>query len=123
MSSGKIDSAARRKAFRKGHSSEWFAVLALVLKGYRPVARRYRTRHGEVDLIMRKGDLAVFVEVKARASEQAAVDAVTASAARRIAAAGDVWLSRQRDASRLSLRYDIVAVIPGRWPVHFPNAF
>jgi len=123
VNGGETGVAARRKAFRKGHLSEWFAALALVLKGYRPVARRYRTRHGEVDLIMRKGDLAVFVEVKARASEQAAVDAVTATAARRIAAAGDVWLSRQSDASRLSLRYDIVAVIPGRWPVHFPNAF
>jgi putative endonuclease len=85
--------------------------------------RRYKTRAGEVDLIVRKGDLIALVEVKARISEQAALDAVTATAARRIAAAGDVWLSRRKDAARLSIRCDIVAVMPYRWPRHFPGAF
>jgi putative endonuclease len=95
----------------------------MMLMGYRIVARRFRTKAGEVDLIARKGDLVALVEVKARTSEQAAVDAVTPTAARRIAAAGDIWLSRQRDAARLSIRCDIVAVMPWRWPVHFPDAF
>ncbi|WP_419907268.1 YraN family protein [Hoeflea sp.] len=120
---GPGDSAGRRRAYRRGHTAEWLAALALMLKGYRIVARRFRTRAGEVDLIARKGDLVALVEVKARTSEQAAVDAVTATAARRIAAAGDIWLSRQRDAARLSIRHDIVAVLPLRWPRHFPGAF
>ena len=113
----------RRRAERKGHWSEWLAAAALILKGYRPLARRYRTRLGEIDLIVRKRDLVAFVEVKARKDEQSAVDAVTRTAARRIAAAGDLWLSRRPDAAKLSVRYDIVAVIPGRWPRHFPDAF
>ena len=94
-----------------------------MLKGYRIVARRFRTRAGEVDLIARKGDLVALVEVKARPSERAAVDAVTATAERRIGAAGDIWLSRQTDAARLSIRCDIIAVVPWRWPKHFPDAF
>jgi putative endonuclease len=113
----------RRRAERKGHWSEWLAAAALILKGYRPLARRYRTRLGEIDLIVRKRDLVAFVEVKARKDEQSAVDAVTPTAAHRIAAAGDLWLSRRPDAAKLSVRYDIVAVIPGRWPRHFPDAF
>jgi hypothetical protein len=46
--------------------SEYLAAAILMLKGYRIVALRYRTRLGEIDIIARKGDLAVFVEVKAR---------------------------------------------------------
>ena len=81
---------------------------------------RYRTKIGEVDIIARKGDLAVFVEVKARVGEREAIDAVGATAQRRIRAAS---LSRRSDAARLSQRYDVVAVIPDCLPRHFPDAF
>ena len=113
----------KKRAYRRGHTAEWLAALALTLKGYRIVARRFRTKAGEVDLIVRKGDLVALVEVKARSGEREAVDAVTATAARRIAAAGDIWLSRQPDMAKLSVRCDIVAVLPWRWPRHFPGAF
>lgn len=116
-------SLKRRKAERRGHGAERLAALALRLKGYRIVARRYRTKLGEIDIIARKGDLVAFVEVKARRSAQAAIDAVSFPAQKRIRDAGDLWLSRQRDAHGLSLRYDIVAVLPWRWPVHFADAF
>ncbi|WP_180900135.1 YraN family protein [Martelella soudanensis] len=113
----------RRKAERRGRFAEGVAVLYLRFKGYRIVATRYKTHAGEIDIIARRGDLAVFVEVKARRAAQVAVDAVTPSAMRRIRAASDVWLSRQADAHRLSQRYDIVACLPGRLPRHFPDAF
>ncbi|MEM6464341.1 MAG: YraN family protein [Pseudomonadota bacterium] len=114
---------ARRRAQRRGHMAEWLAAAALMCRGYRIVARRFKTRCGEIDLIARKGDLVALVEVKARSDERTAIDAVTASSERRIAAAGDIWLSRQKDAMRLSIRHDIVAVLPWRWPRHFPGAF
>jgi len=119
----RADKRRRQRAQRRGHLAEGLAALALMCKGYRIVARRFRTGAGEVDLIARRGDLVVLVEVKARSSERAAVDAVTATAARRIGAAGDIWLSRQEDARQLSVRCDIVAVTPWRWPRHFPDAF
>ncbi|MCB5201513.1 YraN family protein [Neorhizobium sp. T786] len=113
----------RRKAERRGHVAEYAAALLLLLKGYRIVALRYRTKVGEIDLIARKGDLVVFVEVKARVGEREAVDAVSVTAQRRIRSASDVWLSRRADAARLSQRYDVVAVLPKRLPRHFPDAF
>ncbi len=113
----------RRKAERRGHVSEWIAAAYLFLKGYRILARRYRTKLGEIDIIARKGDLAVFIEVKARGDASLAVDAVSATAQKRIRAASDIWLSRQRDAHLISQRYDIVAVMPLRWPRHFIDAF
>ncbi len=113
----------RLKAFRRGHVSEYLAALYLLAKGYRIRAIRYRTKLGEIDIIARRGDLVVCVEVKARRDVDGAVFAVTASAQRRIRAASEIWLSRQPDAHRLSLRYDIVAVLPWRLPKHFADAF
>lgn len=113
----------RQQAERKGRRAEWMAAMALRLKGYRIVAKRFKTSVGEVDLIARKGDLVLLVEVKARADLMACHNAISATAARRIEAAGDQWLARQPDAHRLSVRRDLVAIIPRRWPAHVANAF
>jgi putative endonuclease len=118
-----LQRSKRLKAWRRGHLSEYLAALYLACKGYRILAIRYRTPLGEIDVVARKGDLAVFVEVKARRDALAAVDAVSFAAQSRIRAASDLWLARQPDHARLSQRYDIVAILPGRWPRHFADAF
>ena len=115
--------ARRRKSYRRGHRGEWLAAAALMLKGYRILARRYRTRLGEIDLIARRGDLVLIVEVKARRTLVEAMEAVARESERRIENAADIWLSRQPDHARLSLRFDMVAVLPWRWPVHVENVF
>ncbi len=113
----------RRKAERRGHAAEYWAALYLLLRGYRILAIRYRTRLGEIDLIARKRDVIAIVEVKARSSGEGAVDAVGGRSRQRIRAAADLWLSRRRYAGRFSLRFDIVAVLPRRLPKHFIDAF
>lgn len=113
----------RKRAERRGRWSEWAAAIFLMLKGYRILRLRYRVRAGEVDIIARRGDMIAFVEVKARRNLMSAIDAVTVTSQSRIRAAGDHWLARQPDAARLSLRYDIVAVLPWTWPRHIEGAF
>ena len=115
--------AAKRRHLGRGDRGEWLAAWALRLKGYRILARQYRTKLGEIDIIARRGDLVAIVEVKARPTLTAAMDAVGLTAQRRIEAAADLWLARQKDHARLSMRFDIVAVLPGRWPVHVPDAW
>ncbi|MBO6553871.1 MAG: YraN family protein [Roseitalea sp.] len=117
------DGAKRRKAERRGHAGETRAAWLMRLKGFRIVARRYKCRAGEIDLIARRGDLVAIVEVKARPSLGEAMDAVTAHTARRIIGATDHWLAGQPDHGRLSVRFDLVAILPGRWPIHVPAAF
>lgn len=118
------DKLARKQRFeRKGRRAEYLAALALVLKGYRIANMRYRTPVGEIDIVARKGDLIAFVEVKARRDLAAGVDAVSYPAQRRIAAAGEVFISRQSDSAQLSWRHDIVVVSPWAWPVHLKDAF
>ncbi len=113
----------RLSAYRRGNRGEWLAALALAAKGYRIVARNYRTKLGEIDLIARRGDLVAIVEVKARPTLAEAMDAIGRQSARRIDGAADMWLSRQPDFARLSVRFDLVAVLPWRWPVHVENVF
>jgi putative endonuclease len=114
--------AKRRKSYRRGHRGEGLAALALRLKGFRILARRYRTKLGEIDLIARRGNL-VLIEVKARRTLIEAMQAIAYESERRIEGAADLWLSRQPDYGRLSIRFDMVAVLPWRWPVHVENVF
>jgi putative endonuclease len=115
--------ATRAKANRRGHRGEAVAAFSLRLKGWRIVAKRYRSPLGEIDLIARRGDLIAMIEVKARPTLNAAMDAVAPSAQKRIMGSADLWLSRQKDASKLSIRFDIIAVLPWRWPIHIERAF
>jgi putative endonuclease len=113
----------RLNAYRRGHRSEWLAAVALIAKGFGIVARRYKTKLGEIDLIARRGDLVLIVEVKARSTLPAAMEAIGRESERRIEGAADLWLMRQPDYAKLSVRFDMVAVLPWRWPVHVPNVF
>ncbi|MFV0295362.1 MAG: YraN family protein [Hyphomicrobiaceae bacterium] len=97
--------------------------MALRLKGFHIVARRYKTKLGEIDLVARRGDLVLIVEVKARPTLDEAMDAISYESERRIGGAADLWLIRQRDHDRLSLRFDMVAVLPWRWPIHVEDSF
>lgn len=113
----------KQRSERKGRRAEYFAALALMIKGYRIVSLRYRTPVGEIDIVARKRDMVAFVEVKARRDLAAGVDAVSYPAQRRIAAAGELFISRQKDSALLSWRHDIVVVSPWAWPVHLKDAF
>ena len=57
----------RQAAHRLGHVAEWRAVWRLRLAGYSILARRYKTKLGEIDIVVRRGGMLAFVEVKARA--------------------------------------------------------
>ena len=112
----------RQAAYRRGHKAEWLAGTFLLAKGYRPLARRYRTPLGEIDLIVRRGRTIVFVEVKARNSLAEAFDAIGAAAERRLLAAADLWLASHPGAAGFDLRFDLVLIVPWRLPRHVPNA-
>lgn len=101
---------ARVAAERHGRRAERLAELALLLKGFRIVARRFRAAGGEIDLIARRRGLIVFAEVKARASLDEAVFAVTPRTRRRIENAGRRFLALNPRLSPDEVRYDIIAV-------------
>ena len=101
-----------------GQWAEAVARLYLRLKGYRILAGRYRAAGGEIDLIARKFDSIVFVEVKIRPDLATAMTAIDAAKCRRISRAGRHWLAANPWAARLTLRGDAVYLTPWRWPRH-----
>jgi len=113
----------RRATFLRGHRAERVALLFLLLKGYRPLARRYAAAGGEIDLIVARGDTIVFVEVKARGLMDDALGAITATKRRRFSRAARAWLARNPWAATKTWRADAVFVAPRRWPQHVTAAF
>ncbi len=94
-----------------GRISEDHAARFLASKGYRIKERNYRTRRGEIDIIAEHGQTLVFVEVKARSSDQHGrpLDSVTSPKERTIAAVAGAYLSTCEKRERLT-RYDVVEV-------------
>ena len=113
----------RAKAEAKGRVAEVVAIALLTAKGYALIRRRYKSPSGEIDLIMRGGDVTAFIEVKARASHDEAVQSVSPTQARRIAAAASHWMAQDEIANNGTCRFDIVAVNSALIPSHIENAF
>ncbi|WP_404286918.1 YraN family protein [Microvirga sp. RSM25] len=113
----------RRATFLRGHRAEWIALLFLVMKGYRPLARRYAASGGEIDLIVVRGDTIAFVEVKARGLMDDALSAITARKRQRFSRAVRTWLTRNAWAQGKTWRADAVFIAPKRWPRHIVSAF
>ena len=109
--------------YGRGLGAERTALLWLMLKGYRPLARRFSASGGEIDLVLRRGGTIVFCEVKARASLEAALTSLDEGKRRRIRRAAAAWQSRNPWAEGLFFRADAVYLAPGAWPRHVPDAF
>ena len=125
----------RQIAFRTGISAESRAAAFLIAKGFRILARRWKSPVGEIDIVARRRGLLIFVEVKAREKLDIFVEvkareklddaawAVSTPQRSRIIAAAEAWLARYGDARIRDMRFDVMLVAPGRMPRHIPAAF
>ena len=112
----------RRAAEKRGRGAETIAAFYLRLHGWRILARRVRVHGGEVDIVARRGRTLAFIEVKARASDDAAAFALDAWRLRRVAVAAERLAPRyMRDGD--DLRIDALFIVPGRWPRHLANVW
>lgn len=106
----------KRRAERYGRSSELLAVLALRLRGYRILIRRFRCPQGEIDIVARRGRTLSIVEVKARPDHDSAVLALTLGQRLRIERAAQALIARHPQLGVCDLRFDLMLVGRGRWP-------
>jgi putative endonuclease len=113
----------RRAAERRGKSAERLCLWYLRLKGYRILARRYKTPAGEIDLIVRRGDTLAAIEVKARADFDSANEAISYRQQQRIMRAIAHFLGRRPDLAMLAARFDVMLVAPRRLPRHLIDAW
>jgi putative endonuclease len=116
-------SPERLAAFRTGLSAESRAAAFLIAKGYRILAKRFRTPYGEIDLVARKRNLIAFVEVKARASFDEAAYAVTPRQQQHIVNAAQAWLMAHPEHAEFEMRFDAMLIAPRSLPRHLLAAF
>ena len=122
-SAAKAPSPERVIAFQTGISAESRASAYLLAKGYRILARRFRTRYGEIDIVARRRNLLVFVEVKARATLDEAAYAISPQQRQRIIAAAEAWLMSHPEHANFDCRFDAVLIAPKSLPRHLTAAF
>ena len=123
------DKAARLAARRargaaaraSGRRQEVWAALLLMLKGYRILGFRLKTPEGEIDLLAQRGDVLAVVEVKSRTTLEAALEAVSPTQRARLKRAARAIAARR--SIRPNVRLDLVALAPGAWPRHIPDAW
>ncbi len=115
--------ASRKKSHRAGLFAEYVALCMLLLKGYLPVALRYKTPVGEIDLIVKHGSSLVFVEVKGRKNAADAAQAVHAKNQSRVVRAAQYFLSARPALAGCDVRFDVCLVPWYRLPQHIPHAF
>ena len=109
----------RQVAHRLGHVAEWRAVWRLRLAGYSILARRYKTKLGEIDIVARRGGILAFVEVKARADIPTAADALGGRQFGRVARAASLFLARH---PRYAAHSRALRCRAGHGPVAAPSA-
>ena len=105
-----------------GVNAETLAALWLRAKFYRILARGYRIREGEIDIVAQRGATIAFVEVKARPTLDEAALAITPQKRRRISRAARHWLMTHPWAMGRTLRGDAIFVAPGKAPRHVEGA-
>jgi putative endonuclease len=114
---------SRQAAERHGRRAELLCELILRLKGYRIVARHWRCASGELDIVARRGRILAVVEVKARADYRMAAEAVTPRQQARIARATAQFIAVRPMLAALDPRFDVMLVMPFRWPRHLIGAW
>src|SRR6202044_3382934 len=118
-----VKAPARVAAFRTGLSAEARAAAFLIAKGYRILARRFRTPYGEIDIVAKRRNLVAFIEVKARGRLDDAAYAVTPRQQQRIIEAAQAWLMAHPEHAEFELRFDAMLIAPRRLPRHLLAAF
>ena len=115
--------AKKRETYKTGLHAEAFSAAMLRLKGYAILHKRYKTKVGEIDLIIQKDRTVAFVEVKSRRTMEQALEATTPAMQARIVRAALTFLSHHPVYADYDLRFDLVAFSPPFYWRHLDNAW
>ena len=103
---------SKNNTYKTGLRAEFIARMYLRLHGFRILHNRYitgrNTNRAEIDIIAKRGNLIVFIEVKSRPTVQSACEAITPHQAHRLRSAADTFLARKGWGG--DARFDVIAV-------------
>ena len=123
MPSSKRKSGRASSRVSRGHEYEKTAEKFFITQGFEVIERNWRAGHKEIDLIVRKKNLIVFVEVKSAETPKFGhpAERVNKRKVKNLTAAAEIYIQTNRIVD-CDLRFDVVAFVDGR-PEHYPDAF
>ena len=113
----------KRRIQRAGRRAETLCAWLLRAKGYRLLARNWRCRSGEIDIIAHRRGVLVFVEVKYRPTGGLAQQAVRPRQWQRIGRAASSFCAARADAQGHVWRFDLMACAARQWPKHIEDVW
>ncbi len=97
-------------SYHAGLSAEAIVERSYLGRGYSIAERRYRTRHGELDLIAQKDGQTVFIEVKKSATHARAAERVSPRQMARLYNCASMFLASQPSGQETDSRFDVALV-------------
>lgn len=107
---------------KKGFLAEIFILFFYVCRFYIPLKHRYKTKLGEVDLIMKRGNTVIFIEVKARSCGMHE-NIVSKVQQLRISKAASLFIASRVEYHNHNMRFDLAVVKPYKLPEIIENAW
>jgi len=112
----------RRRRHHRGLNAETIVAAVYMATGHRILGWRFKTPVGEIDLIALRKNRIAFIEVKRRTTSDDAQDAITLTMRRRVRRAADLWLARNPSFQGHDVGFDLVFVVPWRFPIIMRDA-
>ncbi len=110
----------KQRAYRRGILAEYAAMVLLAAKGYKLLARRFKTPFGEVDIICKRRKELIFIEVKAYRGARD-LSMISPRQQHRWQQAAAYYLAKHPNFGNLTVRFDGVLVRGSLWPRHVLN--
>jgi len=111
----------KKQTYKFGILAEKIAMIFLLLKGYKILQRRYKSHFGEIDIIAKKSQNIIFIEVKARRKKANIEEVLTNHQINRVKRAGEFFISQNQQFSNYNLRFDFIEIDGLLLPKHHLN--
>ncbi len=113
----------KNKTYQFGVTCENIAQNFLKLRGYSILHKRYKTKHGEIDLIAKKSSTLVFIEVKARKKNELIEVILRPKQIERIKNSALFFISQNEEYQEFDVRFDFILFSQSYIPEHFKGYF
>lgn len=106
------------KSYYFGIFSEYLVIVFLSFKGYKILKRRHKSSFGEIDIIAKKGENLVIIEVKARRIVNEIEEVLYPTQQNRITQSALDFFAKNKKYQNLGIRFDLIIVKPFTFPLH-----
>ena len=110
-----------KNTYQFGILAEKIAMIFLRFKGYKILAWRYKNHFGEIDIIAKKSQVIIFVEVKARRSQASVEEVLRPHQLNRIKRSAELFVAKNRQFKNHDLRFDFIEVGKNSWGFLWPK--